>query len=112
MFGKQALIAVLPYRLQNDTIEYYHCRSQKFGNCDLDFIHSFSNEVMFYNTDQEGLAFLDYPDIRQLLPFPNSKVILSGGINFNYIKKVRHSGLAAVSIDNSSLHHEFNFTQL
>tara|TARA_B100000674_G_C37962224_1_gene972636 strand:+ start:1928 stop:2617 length:690 start_codon:yes stop_codon:yes gene_type:complete len=112
IFGKQAIIAVLPYRLNRNKLEYYCCRDQKFRHIDLNFIDNYSNEVMLYNTDQEGLSFLDYPDIRHLYPFKNSKVILSGGINRHFIKKIRHEGFAAVSIDNSSLHHEFNFYQL
>lgn len=112
IFGKQALIAVLPYRVHNNKIEYYHCRGQKFGNCDLDFIDSYANEVMLYNTDQEGLAFLDVPDVRHLFPFEHSKLILSGGINHGYIKKMRKLDFAALCIDNSALHHEFNFYQL
>lgn len=112
IFGKQALIAVLPYRVLSNKIQYYHSRIQKFVSCDLNFIDSQSNEVMLYNTDHEGLAFCDYPGNIDLLPFHNSKVILSGGINFEFITKMRNLGFAAVSIDNSSLHHEFNFQQL
>ena len=112
IFGKQALIAVLPYRVCNDKMEYYHCRKQKFGDCDLDFIDLYSNEVMLYNTDQEGLAFCDVPYYGHLFHFEYSKLILSGGINHEFIKKMRNSNFASVCIDNSALHQEFNFSQL
>lgn len=112
LFGRQALIAVLPYRVCNNKIEYYHCRRKKFGNCNIDFVDAHANEVMLYNTEHEGLAFSSRPDNSHLYPFNHSKTILSGGINYEFIKKMRKSDFAAVCIDNSALHHEFNFYQL
>lgn len=112
IFGKQALIAVLPYRVRCNTIEYYHCREQKFDGCDLDFINLYANEVMLYNTTQEGLAFTNYPENSDLFYINHQKLILSGGINHDFIKKMRNSNFAAICIDNSALHQEFNFNQL
>jgi imidazole glycerol phosphate synthase subunit HisF len=112
IFGKQALIAVLPYRVCNNRIEYFHCRMQRFVDCDLEFIDLYSNEVMLYNTDQEGLAFSNDSDTINLLHFDPSKIILSGGINHEFIKKTRKTNIAAICIDNSALHKEFNFSQL
>jgi len=112
MYGKQAMIAMLPYRVRKNNVQYYHCRKERYGDCDLNFINSYSNEVMLYNTEQEGLAFRDTPDNTHLFNLDPSKTILSGGINHAFIKNMRKSGYASISIDNSSLHHEFNFNQL
>ena len=112
MFGRQALIAVLPYRVCNNKIEYYHCSAEKFGDCDLAFIDSHANEVMLYNTTQEGLAFSDFQENYDLFSINHSKLILSGGINHGFIKKVRNLNFASVCIDNSALHQQFNFSQL
>ena len=112
LFGKQAMIAVLPYKILDNKLKYYHCRTQRFVDCDYDFINSWSNEVMLYNTQNEGMAYNTCSNIIDLIPFEPEKVILSGGINANLIKEVRNLNYAAVSIDNSSLHTEFNFYQL
>ena len=112
LFGKQAMIAVLPYRVVNTNIEYYHCRNQKFGGCDLSYINSHSNEVMLYDTDCEGLAYRGLTSIGDKFPFHPSKIILSGGVSFDTIAKYRKLDFASVCIDNSALHTEFNFNQL
>ena len=65
---------------------------------------------MLYNT-QNRVCIIPI-NIKHLIPFEPEKVILSGGINANFIKKVRNLNYAAVSIDNSSLHAEYNFYQL
>ena len=38
LFGKQAMIAVLPYKISDNKLKYYHCRTQCFVDCDYDFI--------------------------------------------------------------------------
>ena len=111
-FGKQALIAVLPYRATSSKIEYYHCRLNSYCSCDSVFINQFSNEILLYNTSNEGLAYSSASTLTQHLPFNTSKVILSGGINRDIINAARKLNYAAVSIDNSALHHEFSFRQL
>ncbi|MDA7490984.1 HisA/HisF-related TIM barrel protein [Synechococcus sp. AH-707-M23] len=111
IFGKQALIAVLPYRVSAGKLQYFHSSANSFHSCDLDFVNKFSNEVMFYNTELEGVNHSIHPKICDF-PLPCSKIILSGGINRALIKKLRHQRIAAVCIDNVSLHHEFNFNQL
>ena len=112
IFGKQALIAVLPYRVRSEKIEFYHCRKQQFGDCDLDFVDAYCNEVLLYDTENEGMAFCNVSDHSQLFSFDPSKIIFSGGINFDFIKRMRNSKCASICIDNSALHQEFNFNQL
>ena len=67
---------------------------------------------MLHNTDQEGLAFSNGSDTSHLPHFEPSKIILSGGINHEFIKKARNTNFAAICIDNSALHQEFNSGQL
>ena len=76
-FGKQALIAVLPYRATSSKIEYYHCRLNRYCPCDSNFINQFSNEILLYNTlTNIATCFYTNNIFRD-----TSKVILSGGIN-------------------------------
>ena len=111
LLGKQALVAVLPFRFQSDKFEYFNSSLNEFQDCDINFVDKYSNEVMFINTDLDGQH---YSARAQFYPFPipNSKVILSGGINRTIVKQLRNSDYAAVCFDNASLHHEFNFSQL
>ena len=104
LFGKQALIAVLPYRFLNKRLDFFYCRLDKFHDCDINFIDKYSNEVMLYNTQLEGCNYIAHSEIHHF-PFANSKIILSGGVNRSFIKKVRNIDFAAVCFDNTSLHH-------
>ena len=56
LFGKQALISVLPYRHKNNNFEYYNCTREKFQAIDPDFIQKYSNEVLLYNTKEKALT--------------------------------------------------------
>jgi imidazole glycerol phosphate synthase subunit HisF len=111
LFGKQALIAVLPYRYSKNNFEYFHCRLNAFCDCDMSFIDKYSNEVMFYNTTLECYNHSAHFDSYNL-PLPNSKIILSGGVNRAFIRKVRNLDFAAICFDNTFLHHEFCFSEL
>lgn len=111
IFGRQALIAVFPYRVSHGKIEYFHCRTNSFVDSSLNFADKYSNEVMFYDTQHDGLNYLCNQKIPDF-PIPNSKIILSGGVNKKLLSKARKFSFAAVAFDNSFLHHEFNFSQL
>ena len=111
LFGKQALVAVLPYRVVDGRLEYFHSRLNNFSDCDLDFVQQYSNEVMFYNTNLEGSSPI-HPQHIFDFPLPNSKIILSGGINRALILQAKKLNFSAISFDNSSLHKEFNFSEL
>ena len=71
----------------------------------------YSNEVMFYNTNLEGSSPI-HPQHIFDFPLPNSKIILSGGINRALILQDKKLNFSAISFDNSSLHKEFNFSEL
>jgi len=111
MFGKQALIAVLPYKASGGELQYFNSSLNLFQHCDIDFVDSFSNEVMFYNIQSEGINSRA-PITTYNFPLANSKIIISGGINRTSVNRLHDHDFAAVCMDNVSLHHEFNFNQL
>ena len=110
IFGKQALIAVLPYRVRSEKLNLY-CQKQRFGIVIWTSLTHIAMKFCF-TTENEGMAFCNVSDHSQLFSFDPSKIIFSGGINFDFIKRMRNSKCASICIDNSALHQEFNFNQL
>lgn len=115
-FGRQAVQCVLPFRYCDKTATFeLFCSEENvfipFNPEIMCLINSYANEVIFYDTSAEGLYNSFNWKILEQIDYPLDKTIISGGIGLEIINQAKKMGLAAVLIDNSSLHFEMNFSK-
>jgi len=109
ILGRQAVIAVLPVKLVDNNFLFYNSGKDKFQLIDEEhylWIDDLANEILIIDVEKEGLKINFDLDILSFLPINNSKIIISGGISEDIVKVAYQRGIAAVHIDNWTLHRE------
>ena len=110
-FGHQAIQCLLPFIVRNNTIEVYFSQLKKFVNMkeiDFDYINQSANEIILYSIKNEGLSNRFEETIYDVIPIDKSKLIITGGIGKNDIKKAKKHAIASTLIDNKVLHQEYS----
>ena len=113
--GRQAIQGLLPFKYENSQLYFYNCRLRQFEQlsiAQLDLIDNLCNEIILYDIKNEG--YVDKFDFRclRLINFNLQKIVISGGIGPNVIKKANAMGLASVLIENRTLHTEYSIKDL
>ncbi len=111
LFGNQAIQALLPFKIE-DNIPYIFSSSInsyiKFSNKDLNFINKYANEIILYDTSNEGTLDNYNKDIFKYINIINDKIIISGSIGKNTIKTAKKLSIASILIENRVLHKEYS----
>jgi phosphoribosylformimino-5-aminoimidazole carboxamide ribonucleotide (ProFAR) isomerase len=113
--GHQAIVAYVPFILKDNKLQVYHSKINKFIDISNKFwedLNLLCNEVILLDTYAEGnKKGFDF-NVFEFLKFPIERVLISGGIIKQDIKKAKEMKLAGVSIDNAVLHSEFSIKGL
>ncbi len=108
-FGHQAVLALLPMRLQEDRLEILDCAADSFRplvSSDIDFALTHANEVVLADVDGEGVPDAFNPRLFERSGLPPARTVVTGGVGRGTIGWARSVGLAAVHIENRVLHRE------
>ena len=106
---------MLPFKYKNNSISFYNSQTKIFEDLNdkkLELVNDLCNEVILYDTQNEGLV--DNFDFRALdsLNFDRQKVVISGGVGPEVIKVANQMGLASVLIENRTLYSEYTIRDL
>ena len=113
--GHQAIVAYMPFILQNNTLKIYHSKSNKFINVSDNFwknLNSLCNEVILLDAYAEGSRKGFNFKVFRYLNFPIDRILISGGLSKLDIHRAKEMKLAGVSLDNFALHSEFSIQGL
>jgi len=109
IFGRQAIVAVLPFKTIDNKLVIYNSSKECFQFIDDEhflWINELANEIVLIDVEKEGLKINFNLEILSLLPIDYSKIVISGGVSSEIIKLANSIGVAAVHIDNWTLHRE------
>ena len=109
LYGGQAIVACLPFRLKNNSVEVFHSAKNCFINVDdgiLKFVIEHADEVVLYDTENEGKENHFQLRVLDLLNIPAQKVIISGGVGKGTISYARELKISSAIIENRVLHRE------
>ena len=97
--------------INDDNLKIYNSKSDSFQAIRDELwkeVESNFNEVLLLDTNAEGGKQGFNFEVLKYVKFPIDRIIISGGITKNDIKKAKKIGLAGVSIDNFVLHSEYS----
>ena len=109
--GHQSMVASIPFIINDDNLKIYNSKSDSFQAIKDELwkeVESNFNEVLLLDTNAEGGKQGFNFEVLKYVKFPIDRIIISGGITKNDIKKAKKIGLAGVSIDNFVLHSEYS----
>ncbi|KGJ97005.1 HisA/HisF-related TIM barrel protein [Colwellia psychrerythraea] len=111
LYGHQAIQCLLPVRYTHGNLDIFNCQQGTYiplRDIDFDYINRHANEVILFDTQNEGLHDKFEKDIIKVMPLDKSKLIISGGISHGVIKWAKEIKLACALIDNKVLHQEYS----
>jgi imidazole glycerol phosphate synthase subunit HisF len=112
LFGNQAIQCLLPFKSNDkNEITIFHSSKNSFidkEEIDFNFINQYANEIILYDTSSEGKENKFTHNILEQINIFSNKVIISGGVGKNDIKKAKMKSLASVLIENKVLHQEYS----
>jgi len=109
LMGRQALIACMPFIIDNHKLLVYNSRLNKFISISQDLwskINKIFNEIILLDANAEGTKRGFNFNALDLIQFPIDRTLISGGITNQDIFNAQKLGLAGVTIDNWVLHSE------
>ena len=105
LYGRQAIQCLLP--MGKDGV--FNPQNNSYISLkDFDFIDNYANEVILFDTENEGVEDSFNSEILKSITIKNNKLILSGGIGKKTIKSAKKSGIASVLIENRVLYTEYS----
>jgi phosphoribosylformimino-5-aminoimidazole carboxamide ribonucleotide (ProFAR) isomerase len=110
LFGRQSIQALLPFKIERN-VEIFSSEENRYisiRNIDFNFIKKYANETILVDTRNDGVVGKFEEDIYKYIPIEKSKLIISGGIGLDNIKRAQEIGLASALIDNRVLHKEYS----
>ena len=108
-YGKQALVATLPLKYENNDLFVFHGSTNNFKllkSNTINLIDDCADELMIIDVENEGTNNCFNFKILDRLAFSNDRLIISGGIGPEVIQKAKKLGIGACIIDNRVLHCE------
>ena len=111
LYGKQAIVALLPLCMNNHRLRYFASCSNSFHEIDLEFVDKYANEVIIYDLNNEGFKGKFDKLLLPAVKINSSKLILSGGVDANLCHDASRMNFAAVYIDNRTLHSEYSINE-
>lgn len=113
IFGKQAIQCLLPVKVDADDIYIYDSyRAEYLGleEVDLTLIDELANELILYDTSNDGGHDVFDKSIIERLPLEKHRLVITGGVGKSTIQWAKREGLASVLIDNKVLHKEYSIS--
>lgn len=111
LYGKQAIQCLLPIKILADKVYVYDSNKAKFirlNRVDLTLINELANEVILYDTNNDGGHDSFNNLLIERLPIEKHKLVVTGGVGKSTIDWAKQEGLASVLIDNKVLHKEYS----
>ncbi len=111
LFGHQAIQAIIPFKIEKNKLFIFNSSLNNFvfiEDFDLSFVNEWANEIILFDTLNEGLKDSFIHDILDMINIEKSKLIISGGIGQKDIALAKKQKLASVLLDNKTLHNEFS----
>lgn len=111
LYGHQAIQCILPFTLENDTLQIFSSSLDKlipYKQINIEFIQKYANEIILLDIQHEGLSNKFNNDILKKIQIQNSKIIISGGVNKETINFCKKQDVASTLIDNKVLHSEYS----
>ena len=111
LFGHQAIQCLLPMMMREGEAYVYHSEHNvyiPFSSIDCAFISELANEIILFDIKHEGQNDCFDWLLLDSTPFTTKKIIISGGIGHQDIKKAAFKNVASVLIDNKILHQEYS----
>lgn len=109
MFGRQAVVAVLPLSLWNNDLYVYDGIYSKFSPLrkdTIDLVMEHADEILVVDTQNEGVNDRFDFSLLARLQIPHEKLIISGGVGVKTIAQARARKIASCLVDNRVLHRE------
>lgn len=114
LFGRQAIQCCLPMSVNNDGVNVYHAAKQAYiplSHIDLQFIDDLANEIIVFDTTQEGQCDQFNWSLLEAIPFPANKLVISGGVGKKTLTQMPpQKNIASILIDNKVLHQEYSIS--
>jgi imidazole glycerol phosphate synthase subunit HisF len=114
LFGHQAIQCLLPIKMNKQGWQIYICEKNKYisiYDVDFEFINKFANEVVLYDTVNEGGRDSFQNKIFNIPFIQKKRIVISGGIGYETINIARTNQCASVLIDNKILHQEYSISR-
>lgn len=114
MYGSQAIQTVLPVRKNGETILVFHSTINRFVELkclNIERLCEHSNEVIIYDVDADGNTDEFDFEILKFFDIDNNKIVITGGVGAEVIKKAETLGIASCLIDNRTLHSEYSLAK-
>lgn len=108
-FGRQALVAYLPFKYERGTLLFFNSSINKFMIMQPDLLTEISNsvsDIVLMDSQFEGKGSGFQFSVLTNLNFSTGRVIISGGIGPCEVLRAKELGLAGVTIDNMVLFKE------
>lgn len=113
LFGHQAIQCMLPVAHKDGDVYIYHSAKAKYvpvSDIDKQFIDEFANEIILFDTTNEGGRNQFDLSLIEAVGFPTDKIIISGGIGKQAVYTANQKKIASVLIDNKVLHQEYSIS--
>jgi phosphoribosylformimino-5-aminoimidazole carboxamide ribonucleotide (ProFAR) isomerase len=114
LFGHQAIQCLLPFSINGEVIQIFNSEDNKYINFDelnINFIDEYSNEIILFDTKNEGVENTFNKYSYEYIGIDNKKLVISGGIGKETIKWAKKNGIASVLIENRVLHKEYSIKE-
>jgi phosphoribosylformimino-5-aminoimidazole carboxamide ribonucleotide (ProFAR) isomerase len=115
IMGHQSMVASIPFIINDKTLMIYNSENDGFQAIGDELYKEISNsfnEIILLDANSEGSKKGFNFEVFNYIEFPIDRVLISGGLTKNDIKKAKKMGLAGVSIDNFVLHSEYSIKGL
>jgi imidazole glycerol phosphate synthase subunit HisF len=115
IMGHQAMIASMPFSIENGVLMIYNSKDDLWIESDNALwrkVNNNFNEILLLDSNAEGGKKGFNFEVLKYIKLPVDRIIISGGLTKNDINKAKKMGLAGVSIDNFSLHSEYSIKGL
>ena len=115
IMGHQSMVASIPFIINDETLMIYNSENDGFQAIEGELYKEISsnfNEIILLDANAEGSKKGFKFEVFDYIEFPIDRVLISGGLTKNDIKKAKKMGLAGVSIDNFVLHSEYSIKGL
>lgn len=115
LFGRQAIQVILPMCEREGQKLIFIPNENRFRNADsVDHyaLEQLSNEIIIYDISNESKEDAFNFNLLDNFDFPVERLVISGGIGKNSVKKAAQIGVASCLIDNRTLHRECHVKEL
>ncbi|MDB4017207.1 HisA/HisF-related TIM barrel protein [Amylibacter sp.] len=109
--GRQAIQCLLPVQIDNNSLYVLNLEKKtkiEISNIDFSFLEKYANELIIYDTNNDGRSNSFNFEILDKIRFPFKRLVLTGGIGLRCARKAKAMGIASILIENKVLHSEYS----